>query len=178
MDTRDGFKAIADGWMLVDDFDELTDRIERLGEWTKVNGPLLPDEESTVRLMIESQIAKGIARGDFEPFIPAKGPKLLDEIKRMMSSYAAMYGKVADGLFVPANRADELVGLAQFLAAAQGHLACDLTGNLSDGLVIDSLLGLRVRLCTGDKVGVGALLVTGDTPRQMAIWVGDPEDGR
>lgn len=173
MDTRDSFKAIADGWMLVDDFDELTDRIERLAVWTGQNKPLTPDEESTVQLMIESQVAKGVARGDFEPFIPAKGPKLLDDIKRMMSSYAIMYGKVADGLFVPANRADELIGLAQFLAAAQGHLACDLVGNLSDGLVIDSILGLRVRLCTGSNVGVGALVISGDTPKQMAIWAGD-----
>lgn len=35
------------------------------------NGPLLEDEASTVRLMIQSQIAMRIRRGDFEPFIAA-----------------------------------------------------------------------------------------------------------
>lgn len=65
---RDGFHEIASGWMLVDDFHELTDRIERLAAWTKLNGPLEPDEYATVALMIESQVARGIRRGDFEPF--------------------------------------------------------------------------------------------------------------
>ncbi len=177
MDMRDGFKEIVDGWMLVDDFDALTERIELAGIWAKRHGPLLPDEESTVRLMIESQIAKGIARGDFEPFVPGDGPPLLGEIRRMQSSYALMYGKVADGLFIPANRADELCALAQFLAAKSGSLACEASGNLSDGLVIDQVLGLRVRICTGDKVGIGSILVTGDTPAQMAIWLGDFHGG-
>lgn len=177
MDTRDGFKAIADGWMLVDDFDELTDRIERLGEWAKQQGGLTADEESTVRLMIEAQIAKGIARGDFEPFVPGNGPRLLGEIKRAMSAYAAMYGRVADGLFIPANRADELCGLAEYLASSCAPFSFGVDG-IQPGLVIDTVMGMRVRLCTGDKMGVGALTVTGDTPKQMAIWVGDPEDGR
>jgi hypothetical protein len=67
---RDGFREIVSGWALVDDFDELTDRIERSAAWAKANGPLEPDEEATARMMIESQIARGIRRGDFEPFIP------------------------------------------------------------------------------------------------------------
>jgi hypothetical protein len=68
-DIRDGFREIVTGWMLVDDFDALTDRIERAAEWTKENGPLRPDEAATVRMMIETQVAKGIRRGDFEPYI-------------------------------------------------------------------------------------------------------------
>jgi hypothetical protein len=55
---RDGFRAISEGWMLVEDWHALTDRIERLAEWTEANGgPLLPDEKATVRAMIDMQIA-------------------------------------------------------------------------------------------------------------------------
>jgi hypothetical protein len=68
---REGFLAIVDGWSLVDDFDDLTDRIERSAEWVEANGALLEDEAATVRLMIETQVAMGIRRGDFEPYIPA-----------------------------------------------------------------------------------------------------------
>lgn len=56
MSIRPGFSAIVKGWFLIDDWYELTDRIERAAEWTKVNSPLSPDEEETVRLMIEYQI--------------------------------------------------------------------------------------------------------------------------
>jgi hypothetical protein len=68
---REGFRAIVDGWSLVDDFDDLLDRIERSSKWMDVNGPLLEDEASTLRLMIQGQIAMRIRRGDFEPYIPA-----------------------------------------------------------------------------------------------------------
>jgi len=56
---RDGFNDIVSGWTLVDDWDDLTDRIERSAEWVAANGPLQPDEEATIKLMIESQIARG-----------------------------------------------------------------------------------------------------------------------
>lgn len=59
MEMREGFRAIVDGWALIDDFDDLTDRIEQTAEWTKANGPLQPDEEATVKFMIECQIARG-----------------------------------------------------------------------------------------------------------------------
>jgi hypothetical protein len=68
-DLRDGFRNIVAGWTLVDDFDALTDRIERAAEWTKENGPLTDDEANVFKLMIETQLAKGIRRGDFEPYI-------------------------------------------------------------------------------------------------------------
>lgn len=45
---------------------DITDRIEQIGEWMKANGPLQPDEHRTVELMIRTQIARGIERGDFE----------------------------------------------------------------------------------------------------------------
>ena len=73
---RDGFREIVEGWTLVDDFDDLTDRIERSGEWAQANGGLLADERATINLMIQSQIARGIARGDFEPFLP--GPRAVE----------------------------------------------------------------------------------------------------
>jgi len=67
---RAGFLQIVDGWSLVDDFDDLTDRIERSAKWAEANGPLLEDEQATARLMIQTQVAVGIRRGDFEPYIP------------------------------------------------------------------------------------------------------------
>jgi hypothetical protein len=70
-DLRGGFREIVSGWTLVDDFDALTDRIERAAEWTERNGPLTDDEAKVIKLMIESQVAKGIRRGDFEPYISA-----------------------------------------------------------------------------------------------------------
>jgi hypothetical protein len=59
MELREGFQEITSGWTLIDDFDDLTDRIERAAAWTKANGPLLPDEEATIEFMIECQIARG-----------------------------------------------------------------------------------------------------------------------
>jgi hypothetical protein len=56
---RDGFREIVSGWTLYDGIDDLMDRIERAAAWTKANGPLLPDEEATIKLMIEAQIARG-----------------------------------------------------------------------------------------------------------------------
>lgn len=60
MNLRQGFRDIVDGWIVIDDFDDLTDRIERTAEWAKANGPLSPDEQATVRLMIRAQIARGM----------------------------------------------------------------------------------------------------------------------
>lgn len=67
--VRPGFAEISSGWMIVDCFQELSDRIDRLARWQKVNGPLNDTEKATIELMIESQIVRGIRRGDFAPFI-------------------------------------------------------------------------------------------------------------
>lgn len=69
MTIRDGFREIVAGWTLISGIEDISDRIERVAAWAKENGPLMPREEATVKLMIECQIARGIARGDFEPFI-------------------------------------------------------------------------------------------------------------
>jgi hypothetical protein len=58
---REGFREITSGWMLIDDFDDLTDRIERLARWTKAIGPLEPDEKVTFEMMIQVQIARGMS---------------------------------------------------------------------------------------------------------------------
>ena len=63
---RDEFREIVSGWVLTDDVEGLGEFIERSAEWAKVNGPLLEDEEITVRMMIRCQVARGIRRGDFE----------------------------------------------------------------------------------------------------------------
>lgn len=63
------FNEIVSGWMLVDDFDELTDRIEKLGDLVKRGGglALCSDlQRATIHMMIQTQVAKGIRQGDFE----------------------------------------------------------------------------------------------------------------
>ena len=56
---RPEFDEITSGWTLIDGMEELTHRIELAAEWTKLNGPLLPDEEARIELMIRCQIAQG-----------------------------------------------------------------------------------------------------------------------
>lgn len=71
MNMRDGFRDIVDGWTLISGMGDLTDRIERAAEWTKLNGPLQPDEEATIKLMIEAQIVRGGFSGEengYEPY--------------------------------------------------------------------------------------------------------------
>jgi hypothetical protein len=53
---RDGFREISEGWMLIDDCDDLTDRIERLAKWEMANGPLLPDEKAIIKMMHDSRV--------------------------------------------------------------------------------------------------------------------------
>ncbi len=59
---RDGFRDIVSDWTLIDGIDDLTERIEAAAEWMTANGPLEEDEEATIRLMIEAQIARGDPR--------------------------------------------------------------------------------------------------------------------
>lgn len=56
---REEFRALISGWMLTDDFDTLTEIIERSAKWAERNSPLLPDEQGIVKLMIERQILIG-----------------------------------------------------------------------------------------------------------------------
>jgi hypothetical protein len=55
---RDAFRDIVSGWMLISGIEDLTERIEAAAAWTKANGPLQEDEEQTIKLMIEAQIAR------------------------------------------------------------------------------------------------------------------------
>ena len=65
---RPEFKTIVEGWTLHSGIGDLTERIEAAAEWTKANGPLQPDEEATIKLMIEAQIARGMGGDDYESF--------------------------------------------------------------------------------------------------------------
>lgn len=56
---RDGFREITSGWTLIDGMEDITDRIERAAEWTGAHGPLEPDEQATIELMIRTQVARG-----------------------------------------------------------------------------------------------------------------------
>lgn len=56
---RDEFRALVSGWTLISGLGPLTDRIEEVAEWTKKNGPLQEDEEKTIKMMIDCQIARG-----------------------------------------------------------------------------------------------------------------------
>lgn len=56
---RDEFAAIVSGWTLIDGIEDITERIEVAAKYTKANGPLQADEEATIKLMIECQIARG-----------------------------------------------------------------------------------------------------------------------
>jgi hypothetical protein len=67
---RDAFRELVSGWTLVHDVEVLGERIEEAGRWAATNAPLHDDEEATVKLMIRTQVAWGIMRGDFEPYIP------------------------------------------------------------------------------------------------------------
>lgn len=59
LDCRPGFHAIVAGWLLKDDFFALTNRIERLANWTERHLPLTDDEQAIVTMMIGRQIALG-----------------------------------------------------------------------------------------------------------------------
>lgn len=63
---RDGFREIVEGWTLISGIHDLTDRIEMAAKWTEINGPLQADEEATIKLMIEAQIARGMGGEDDE----------------------------------------------------------------------------------------------------------------
>lgn len=58
VNMREGLHEIVSGWTLYSGIEDLTDRIERAAEWTKLNGPLQPDEAATIKMMIECQIAR------------------------------------------------------------------------------------------------------------------------
>lgn len=67
---RQGFLDISSGWTLISGMEDLTNRIEALAKWTIDNEPLEPDEEATVKIMIEAQIARGgfsCEETDYEP---------------------------------------------------------------------------------------------------------------
>jgi hypothetical protein len=61
---RAEFAELVRGWTLISGLDAITERIEQAAEWSKINGPLYPDEAKTVELMIQCQIARGMGAYD------------------------------------------------------------------------------------------------------------------
>lgn len=59
---RDGFRAITSGWMMISGIEDLTERIERAAEWSKLHGPLEPDERATIDVMVEAQFVRAFLR--------------------------------------------------------------------------------------------------------------------
>lgn len=55
---REEFRNIVTGWTLISGIEDITDKIEQVAKWAETNSPLEPDEEATVKLMIECQIAR------------------------------------------------------------------------------------------------------------------------
>lgn len=94
MNLRPGFSDIVSGWMLISGIDDLTDRIERASKWTKANGPLLPDEEATIKLMIEAQIARGLWP-EGAPVDLAPDEELAEGISRLLSERDALAEEVS-----------------------------------------------------------------------------------
>lgn len=78
---RDAFLAIVSGWTLVDDDADLHDRINLTAMFKAAHG-LEPDEEATVKLMIRTQIARGVRDGHFEPFISSGMSE--EELRKML----------------------------------------------------------------------------------------------
>jgi site-specific recombinase XerC len=72
----DRWDEIVSGWMLVDDHDELTDRIEALAKLMNEAGMHLADlselQAATVKMMVEVQVARSVRDGWFEPYIFAE----------------------------------------------------------------------------------------------------------
>ena len=84
---RDGFRETISGWTLIDDIEAIGEHIEASAAWVKANGgeaAMEPDERATVRLMIQTQVAKAIRHGEFEPYIPAD---LSDETIRKILNF-------------------------------------------------------------------------------------------
>ncbi len=70
---RDEFRAVVSGWTLTSDVEDLGEYIGETVRFVEANGPLQPDEERTVEMMVECQVARGIERGDLAPYIIAPG---------------------------------------------------------------------------------------------------------
>ena len=87
---RDGFREIVSGWTLISGMADITERIERAAKWTEANGPLEQDEEATIKLMIESQIARGVAQGDFEPYLSDDDGEEMDPLEEKLSECQLM----------------------------------------------------------------------------------------
>jgi hypothetical protein len=56
---REGFRALAEGWLIIDDCNALAERIERLADFVMVHGGPLemqPDEKALIIEMLRQQL--------------------------------------------------------------------------------------------------------------------------
>jgi len=59
---RAEFREIVHGWMLTNELEALSARIERASAWARLHDPLMPDEEATLKMMRDAQLVRGIVR--------------------------------------------------------------------------------------------------------------------
>jgi hypothetical protein len=85
---------------------------------------------------------------------------MIDRIKRMSSTFAMIYGKQPTGLFIPACQAPDFIEECNRMC---GEI-------VAPGLIIDSFLGMTVKLCTGTSVGVGVIRPDGTTPPHNVVF--------
>lgn len=89
------------------------------------------------------------------------GDRMSNRIKVLTLAYIEEFGRRPEALFVPCCLVPGLVALAE-----------DLCGRLLDeGFVLDSINDLKIRICTGNRLGVGILKESdGTTPIQESLW--------
>jgi hypothetical protein len=84
--VRAEFRDIVHGWTLHSGIDDLTMRIEAAAEWTKTNGPLEPDEQRTIEVMIETQIVRGMDGPEPRP-MPGDQFQITQELMKIHERY-------------------------------------------------------------------------------------------
>ncbi len=62
MNIREEFHEIISGWVTLSFAVEgLTKRIKRVDEWAKINGPLSPDEQAAIDVMVKALKEYGVS---------------------------------------------------------------------------------------------------------------------
>lgn len=99
--------------------------------------------------------------------------RMSQRIQILTKAYEVKFGKKPEALFVPGLMVIPLQALAEELC---GRL-------LDEGFIFDSINGLKIRLVSGNRLGVGVLRQVDDTtPPQEALWftgfTSPPQSGR
>jgi hypothetical protein len=95
-----------------------------------------------------------------------------ERIQRLKKGFAVMYGHEPSGLFIPAGLAFEFIAAMDDLDAVNRDPA---QHEIEGGLVLDTYDGMRIKLVTGNKLGVGTVRIPDETtPLHNAVYEGDP----